>query len=46
MKTSKNKKHADFRSPYRRSSNFGTVTKKEHLKITKKGVKIKEDSNN
>jgi len=46
METSKDKKHADFQSPYRRSSNFGSVTKKEHFKITKKGVKIKEEAKN
>ena len=40
----KKKKHADFQDEYRKSSNFGKITKEEDFKIKGDGeVKLKED---
>lgn len=43
METDNKKRHADFQSSYRRSSNFRNVIKKESVELTKNGaVKLKE----
>jgi hypothetical protein len=43
METENKKRHADFQSSYRRSSNFRNVIKKERLEITEDGaVKLKD----
>ena len=44
METENKKRHADFQSSYRRSSNFRNVIKRERLEITEDGeVKLTEN---
>lgn len=45
MDTSNKKKHADFQDPYRRSSNFRRVIKKEEFEIEGDGeLQLSKDS--